>query len=472
VFRRQVKVKDADRLLRNETRLTEMHPAFRVLVVRILKELEENGYRPRIQEAWRSLDRQLELFKGGYSKTTFGYHNLTAEDGTKEAFAADILNDDDPFGRPLDYILHLVAAAERNGCTTGIRWGFTDEKSIIIDQALADENWQAQLQIGWDPFHVQIEGITFEELRAGKRPPLPDEGEAAQPDHPGEGGDINIPDRPDEKLEAEGISHFRVEKLETNYVKEYDLPTPLKPVSLLPIPFISQLGPGTDDQRNNCAAACAVMLLDAYLGMKMTPAEFYAATKMQDGSLVTAAQLIDGMVHQGLLCESRSGLSLHNVFTYLAVGKPLIALLRYRTLRDANFTEATFDGPHFVLVTGMDSKYVYVNDPLFEDPADGEARALPLDMFWTAWKDIAKDPKYPAQERLVIIPSSVIGPGQLQSVRITASFLNIRSGPGTQYPMVGSLKQGDVVQIYREYDGWGEIGDQKWISLSYTERIE
>ncbi len=465
-------MKEADRLLRNETRLTEMHPSFRARVMPILKELEGFGYRPRIQDAWRSLDRQLELYKQGYSKTTFGYHNITGANARKEAFAADILSDDDPLGKPLDYILHLAAAAEKNECTTGIRWGLSNQKSAIIDKVLADGNWKAQVQVGWDPFHVQINIIGIEDLKAGKRPPMPAQDDGSQPDEPTDGGNTTVTDTPEDQPEAEGIFHYRVEKLETNEVKEYNLPTPLKPISLLPIPFVSQMGPGADAHRNDCGAACAVMLLRAYLGKKMTPDEFYTKNGLQGDSLISAGQIIDGMARQGLLSESRPGLALQNLFTYLSMGKPLIALLRYKTLKDAGLTQATFEGPHFVVVTGIDSKYVYVNDPLFEDPADGEARAYPFDLFWKAWKDIANDPKYPAVERLAIIPSSVIGPNQLRSVRITAAFLNIRSGPGSQYPVVGSVKKDTVVNILREYYGWGEIGDKKWIALAYTQLVE
>jgi hypothetical protein len=457
-------MKEADRLLRNETRLTEMHPSFRARVAPILKDLEGFGYRPRIQDAWRSLDRQLELYKQGFSKTTYGYHNVTGANARKEAFAADILSDDDPLGKPLDYILHLAAAAEKNECTTGIRWGLSEQKSAIIDKTIADKNWKAQVQVGWDPFHVQIAGISIEELRAGKRPPMPSEGGDNQPNEPTDGGEPTVTDENEDQPGAEGIYHYRVEKLETNEVKEYNLPTPLKPVSLLPIPFVSQMGPGADAHRNDCGAACAVMLLKAYLGKRMTPDEFYTKNGLQGDSLVSVAQIIDGMSRQGLLSESRPGLALANLFTYLAMGKPLIALLRYKTLKDA--------GLNFVVVIGIDSKYVYVNDPLFEDPIDGEARPYPFDLFWTAWKDIANDPKYPAVERLAIIPSSVIGPAHLRAVRVTASFLNIRSGPGSQYPTVGSLKKDAVVNILREYYGWGEIGDKRWIALAYTQIVE
>ena len=58
------------------------------------------------------------------------------------------------------------------------------------------------------------------------------------------------------------------------------------------------------------------------------------------------------------------------------------------------------------------------------------------------------------------------------SGKITADALNIRSGPGTGYASVGSLKTGDSVQILAQFevDGhkWGCI-QQGWIAMKYVE---
>lgn len=54
-------------------------------------------------------------------------------------------------------------------------------------------------------------------------------------------------------------------------------------------------------------------------------------------------------------------------------------------------------------------------------------------------------------------------------VKVTASSLNIRKGPGISYAITGSLKRDSVVIIVEEQNGWGRIKDtQGWISLKYT----
>ena len=63
-----------------------------------------------------------------------------------------------------------------------------------------------------------------------------------------------------------------------------------------------------------------------------------------------------------------------------------------------------------------------------------------------------------------------LGTGYL--VRITADILNIRSGAGTAFSIVGTVKKGQVYTIMSEKDGWGKLKSGiGWIKLSYTERV-
>ena len=57
-------------------------------------------------------------------------------------------------------------------------------------------------------------------------------------------------------------------------------------------------------------------------------------------------------------------------------------------------------------------------------------------------------------------------------VRVTASVLNIRSGPGTSYPVVGQIKDKGVYTIIEEKNGWGKLkSGAGWISLDYTKKV-
>src|SRR5512147_754551 len=104
---------ETERIQRNQSRLQELYPYFRIRVQAVLQEMETAGYRPRIQDAWRSPEDQLKAYRAGTSKVQFGFHNVTGANSLKESLAADILDDDHVLtGAKTDYMLHFAAAAE------------------------------------------------------------------------------------------------------------------------------------------------------------------------------------------------------------------------------------------------------------------------------------------------------------------------------------------------------------------------
>jgi hypothetical protein len=46
---------------------------------------------------------------------------------------------------------------------------------------------------------------------------------------------------------------------------------------------------------------------------------------------------------------------------------------------------------------------------------------------------------------------------------VSGSSLNVRSGPGTKYPIVAKLLKGATVQAVEEKSGWYRIGDNEWV---------
>ena len=57
-------------------------------------------------------------------------------------------------------------------------------------------------------------------------------------------------------------------------------------------------------------------------------------------------------------------------------------------------------------------------------------------------------------------------------IKVTAGTLNIRSGPGTAYNIVGKIKDQGVYTIVSERGSWGELkSGAGWISLNYTRRV-
>jgi hypothetical protein len=445
---------ESDRITYNRNKLQEFYPSFRTRIEAVLKELERAGYRPRIQTAWRSPAEQLDAYKRGASRVMFGFHNVTGANGVKESLASDILDDDRPTTAKVDFMLHLAAAAEAQGLTTGIRWDLRPEDSALIDLALRNRNWGAQLRVGWDPLHVEPVGITIMEAKSGKRPDF---------------SQIPPPVEPEPPAPPMPKKHFRVLDVDTNASVEYDnWGTAFKPVTLLPVPYVSQLGAGAEAHSNDCGAACAVMLLRAYTHTPMTPDQFYALFNIPGDPYLSVTALRDALGKSGVLTSFNAGLTMADLFNTFATGKPAILLIRYKTLEDAGLTEKHFEGPHFAVGVGMDSRNIYLHDPLYTNPANGEAHPYPLDIFWKAWKDVALNPQFPNPERSAIIPAVGLGYRMERPVIVNITMLNVRSGTNLTSPLVGSLKKGQVVHVTREVNGWGEIGRDQWIYLPYT----
>ena len=246
---------------------------------------------------------------------------------------------------------------------------------------------------------------------------------------------------------------------------------PANPTSLLPVPFISQLGPDADQHNNDCGAASGAMVLKAYTGLSLTPDEFYDKAHPDGDVYLGVGEITQVLSANGLGTSWDTNLSLGNLFLALTEFKPPIVLFKYNSLSEAGLTESNFKGAHFAVVTGMDHKTVYLNDPLYAGQG-GEAKAYPLNMFLEAWVGVSKDPKVPNPACGALIPTIGLGqqiPEAVADVK-TKSPLNVRNGPGTNFKIVAYLPKGAAIKIYNVKEGWGQITaySERWVSLSYT----
>jgi hypothetical protein len=262
---------------------------------------------------------------------------------------------------------------------------------------------------------------------------------------------------------------YQVKNLDTSSESEFRLETALKPLTFLPVPFVSQVGAGADSRQNDSGAASAVMLLCAYQpDSTLTPDTFSARFALPGDLHFNLAQIRAALAGLGVPTESRAGLGIQDVFAFLAASKPVLAALRYQTLTEAGLTESGPSGPHFVVVVGLDIRHVYIHDPSRSDPAEGAARAIPLDVFWRAWRETASEAQSPIPERSALIPTNALGFRLARRVRVNILSLNIRKGPALNTALAGTLRKDQTVEITRELNGWGEIPEVGWIMLSYT----
>ena len=57
-------------------------------------------------------------------------------------------------------------------------------------------------------------------------------------------------------------------------------------------------------------------------------------------------------------------------------------------------------------------------------------------------------------------------------MKVTATALNVRSGPGTSYKVNMTIRDQGTYTIVEEQGGWGRLkSGTGWISLAYTKNV-
>lgn len=155
---------------RNTIRLAQLYRPFADQVQGVIADLESAGYRPRIQEAYRSPEDQLRAFRSGNSQLRFGFHNVTRSDGTPEGLAVDLYDDDRPLNPTTGYLLRLSGAAWGRNLGTGVLWGLTQRQRQLVTNAVNAQEWSREVRLGWDAWHIEPRGLSAAQARRGARP--------------------------------------------------------------------------------------------------------------------------------------------------------------------------------------------------------------------------------------------------------------------------------------------------------------
>ena len=162
---------DAQRKERNEALLLKVYPTLRPKLRAVIADMEGKGWQPCIDPGvYRTPAEQADKVRRGYSKVSYSYHNVTGENGKPESLAADIVDARYGWDAPSNYWLQLASSAQSHGMETGIRWGLTNPKRLIINALIRAKNWSAKYAMGWDAAHVQCVGISLGQAKAGARP--------------------------------------------------------------------------------------------------------------------------------------------------------------------------------------------------------------------------------------------------------------------------------------------------------------
>lgn len=231
-------------------------------------------------------------------------------------------------------------------------------------------------------------------------------------------------------------------------------------VKLLPVPYVTQRGPGADRFNNDSGAAAGVMLVRAYTGVSITVDEFFARSGQHADYPLSFTHISNVMKAIDVPVELRYNLKLSDLALSLSSGRPVILLVRQAVLQQAGLTAETYNGPHYLPAVGLDVAGVYVHDPLRDDDS-GRALAVPWLILYQAWT-LAQ-----GYQRAALVPRMQL----VRRVRVTAATLGVRAEPHASSAQVGTVRLDDVFELTAQKDRWGKIGEGMWISLAYVADI-
>lgn len=246
------------------------------------------------------------------------------------------------------------------------------------------------------------------------------------------------------------------------------------------VPYIPQVGIGADGQHNDCGAASDAMLIQFFKVPCPTVDELYKEVSPNGDYYLSYGNLFKLLDTRGIDADYDVLVSNGELYEYLTRGAPVIALIHYGSL--STIRPNSFKGAHFVVVIGMDMKYVYIHDPL-NNISSGECVQIPIALWNDAWQTTDGD----NPQRSCLIPNKTISPVVLKIVYPSEKDgCSIRSVPGVTssgrlyYVAYDSTftKVSSRMLIYeiREVarngvlENWGRIhpSEEKWVCLTYT----
>jgi uncharacterized protein YvpB len=155
----------------------------------------------------------------------------------------------------------------------------------------------------------------------------------------------------------------------------------------LDVPWVSQLGPGTNYAPGDCGMAALAMWL-RYLGHDVTVDDVSRATGLSMGFRLSSFQHLQKAARAwGLELAWAARQSLDALRAELATGSPVIALVHYLSLPKPVRYAAQYPYSHWVTVVGYSAGFVVYHDPYFPPEQDdgGAFIEIPNEDFLTAW---------------------------------------------------------------------------------------
>ena len=137
---------------------------------------------------------------------------------------------------------------------------------------------------------------------------------------------------------------------------------------------------------------------------------------------------------------------------------------------------------HTGMCTGYDENGIYVTEANVEG-RQTLTRFYPYSEFgkkiagfgrprYDGWEAESSEDSIPDPEPTPAPAPEPTDDGELYEVCVN-SFLRVRNGCGTEYPIVDKLYNGEIVTVYEKRDGWGRISTEMdlWVCMDYLKKL-
>lgn len=250
----------------------------------------------------------------------------------------------------------------------------------------------------------------------------------------------------------------------------------------LPVPYVSQLGPGADTHRNDCGAACLMMLLKAYGLSNISVDDLYLKANIEFDEYLDDVTLRRAAAKFNLYLTNQTITSHAQVIDLLTFDLPIIALINYGVLKIHGYvtSDKRFTGAHFVVIIGYKPDYYIIHDPLLRWSTE-TGTDVSIVAFMNAWyaNNLQGNPPHFALVPQIQLGENLVAKDKfdntaLYQVRVISDIgLYIRSEPYIDdETLTGkAAPTGAVYYIYHivsnAYGYWGAIRPDKteWICM-------
>lgn len=67
--------------------------------------------------------------------------------------------------------------------------------------------------------------------------------------------------------------------------------------------------------------------------------------------------------------------------------------------------------------------------------------------------------------------ADIIAKGVMYQARITAWSIKVQAGPGREFDDLQILKNGEIVDVLEEANGYARIGTRQWLNMRWLKRV-